>query len=152
MQRILGRKGLSDVVVAVMLILVGIAAVSLIGFAVLQVARVPSLSPEFSCFDYKAKQVLSIQDACYDNSNGEIIVKVKRSLESKFVVEQIEFILDSAGGSLVWKCGYEGCGCRVLNLGEMKNYYFDVTGMTKTEKISLKVGDCGLDERIVRDC
>lgn len=152
MQDILNKKGLSDIVVTVMLILVGIAAVSLIGFAVLQVARAPSLSPEFSCFDYKAKQVLSIQDVCYDNLKEEVNVKLKRSLDDKLGVEQIDFILDSSEGSSVWKCGCEDCLCDVLGAGGVKSYYFDVSGLAKTEKIILKVGDCGLDEKIMRDC
>jgi len=148
----LTRRGLSDVVTAVMLILVGMAIVGIVATAIFNLARAPSLSPEWNCLDIKTNQMLTLEKSCYDSEEDEITIMVKRSLDEKFEIDQLDFVLDADKGSSTWSCGGENCNCEIVGVGNSKLYYFDVSDLSGVNKVILKVGSCGADEMKVKNC
>jgi len=149
----LNKRGLSDVVTAVMLILIGLAVVGILASAVFNVVSAPSFSPAFNCLDWKSNQVLTLDKVCYSEVGEEIIVKVKRTLNDDFEVEGFKFILElDKGGSSSFGCGSEGCLCEVLGVGSSKNYYLDVSGLDSIENVVLGFDGCELDKEEVKVC
>ena len=149
----LNKRGLSDVITSVMLILVGLVAVGIIGAVILNVSRAPSFSPAFNCLDWKSNQVLGIQDACYLEASQEVVIKVKRTLDEDFEVEGFSFILEpKEGESLSFGCGSTGCLCDVLGVGNSKNYYLDVSGLGRFDKVVLGFEGCELDREEIKVC
>ena len=147
------RKGLSDVVTAVMLILIGLAVVGLLATAVFNFVNPASFSPAFNCIDWKSNQVLTLDDVCYSSEDDEVLVRVKRTLDEGFDVEGFSFILESEGGeSFSFGCGSVGCLCEVVGIGSSKNYYLDVSGLDKIARVVLGFEGCGLDSEKIEEC
>ncbi len=138
----LNRKGVSGVVASVVLIMLAITAVWIFSVALNKFLTSPSLSPQFSCVDLQfAKQVYA-ESACYNSSSGEVRVVVKRGLDGNYNFETLTFVIDFNGNSDSWRCG-EGCiNCDMVDLGNRKVYYFDVSDLGVPTGMALMADSC----------
>lgn len=147
----LGKRALSDIVSNVMLVLIGIALVSLISGAIIYFVKGVNLSPKFSCNDANIAGALVIENACFNSSSGEIKVSVKRSFE-EFEIDNLYFVLSNKESSSSWVCCESCGGCKVLGVGEKKSYYFDVGKEGRFENVGVRVDECAFGNREIRDC
>lgn len=147
------KKGLSDVLANVMLILLAIVAVGIVGAAVKQFVSSPSFSPQFSCLDMQASRHIYFDSACYNSTSGEVNVAVKRTLSDRFEIKELRFVIDFEGkDSASWRCGGGCTNCNVLDLGNRRIYYFDVRGLGKPTAINLLADGCDAGKIDVRGC
>ena len=145
------KRGVSGVVTTVMLILLGMAAVSIAGVYIMQVVKSPALSPELSCFDMQVNQDFQVNGACYNVSDGELMVIVQRSFED-LGISSFDFVFGGDGDSTSWRCGGT-CGfCKVLDSGEMRKYYFDFSDLDKPKEVEIRIDSCGLAKTKVTTC
>lgn len=151
MQNIINKRGVSEVVTSVFLILLAIGAVSMASVFIYKVVKSPNMSPEIDCLSMQTKQSFDIKKVCYNNSNKEVIAVVKRAFD-EVSMDAIDFVFSGEGNSNSWRCG-GGCGlCKLLNSGETKSYYFDFSGLDKPAEIELRAGSCGFGKVKVSEC
>jgi hypothetical protein len=145
----MNKKGLSDVVATVFLILSAMFAVSLVGYALLGFVGA-SLSPErFSCVEEQISPTMTISSAIYNSNTNEVEVTVQRRLQSPTPVSSIEFNLISQSQSSNYACADQCGNCILVGPGMSEVYYFPVEGEIP-EQIILSVSGCSLEtKRIV---
>lgn len=149
----MNRKALSDVVSNVLLIMVGMVAVGIIAMVIKQFAAMPQFSPQFSCIDIQTDRHIFLDSACFNQSANEVQIAVKRNLNEKFDITNLDFIMDFDGkSSTSWTCN-SGCGnCLTPELGNRKIYYFDVTMLGKPTTINLMANTCNLGKLQIKPC
>ena len=151
--KIIGKKGLSDVLANVMMIMLAIVAVGIIGASVKQIVSSPSFSPQFSCLDMQASRHIYVDSACYNATSGEITSAVKRTLSDRFDIKELRFVIDFEGkDSASWKCGAGCTNCNVLQLGNRRIYYFDVKDLGKPTTINLLADGCDAGKEEIKAC
>ena len=60
------KRGLSDVLTSVLLIMLSVAAIAILGLAINKFLISPQLSPQFSCIDLQTSQHLSAESVCFN--------------------------------------------------------------------------------------
>ena len=144
------KKALSDIIANLLLILLGILAAGIV-FSVVVNKIQPSLSPQISCLDLKLEQQLTIQKACYNQTNSQIELILKRKPKNT-EINSIDFAINYNSGSEDFSCGENCINCRLQNPSSTKTYYFTSTTNTKPNSITLLVEDCILETKDVNEC
>ena len=146
------RKGLSGVVVSMLLISLSLAAVGLLGIYINKAVDEAELSPSFSCLEMQLNPTIRFQKACYNNNTGDFELSVFRGGDG-LNLKNIYFILNfEDGGSRKLCCG-DGCdSCDVLEDGKSKDYYFSGLGLETKGNSILQVLNCGVSEIEIEEC
>lgn len=151
--KIENKKALSSVVITVLLILIGIAAIAIISTFLISYLNDSStqLSPQISCLDMQSQTILKINSACLNSENNEIEISLTRSI-SDIKIENINFILSSERESSSWLCSESSnkqeCGdCIVLNEGETKTYFFSLNANENPTSAIISIDSCKLNSR-----
>ncbi len=135
----LNRRGVSNLVAAVVLILVGIVSVTIVFISLNSFAA--KLSPQLSCTELEIKNSLRIESACYNSLSNEIEIIVDRGIQDDVSIVRLEF----TGAGLDWLCGGScSSDCNVLETGSSKKYYLSLEGRSLPEEIVLAVNGCSL--------
>mgnify|MGYP001558105253 CR=1 FL=1 len=141
------KKGLSQVVSVVIIILLAISSVSLVSLFVFKIINNPQFSPNTSCLSIKLDNLASVNSACYNNSSNETEIKISRKSDNDFFIDSMELILSDGKDSKTWTCS--SCGsCEILGNGESKVYFVEGSG----SELSLKVNGCVVDTTSVGNC
>lgn len=151
MQNIKNKKGLSDVIAVVSLILIGIVAIGIVSVYVLDFASKPDLSPTINCLDLQTNQHLSLKSQCYDYSKKEAVIELFRSAQLE-ELNEINVVLKSESKDSKWVIGGNCEGCLLVEKGGSKKYYFDLKDEHKPESVEIYIGDCRLDSKLFDSC
>ena len=127
-----GKKGISNIVVAVLTILIVVVAVFLIGIIVSKVVQ-PHLSPAFSCYEWQLDAPLNIESICYNNESQDIEATVFRKQESS-EIRSFTLKISGENKNMLWNCGETCGGCSILETNKRRTYYFKFEDIN-TEKI-----------------
>jgi hypothetical protein len=142
------KKGISNVVVNIVLLLVVVIAVSLSWYSLNYFFVDPNLSPKIDCFN---NEDLVIERACL-NSNSEVEVRLKRYAFSRDY-DSIDFFIEIGGENSHWNCNNICGACHILEKGTGKTYYFDVTGeLIEGNDVYVGALDCLIDEAMIKAC
>ncbi len=135
----LNRRGISNLVAAVVLILVGIVSVTIVFMSLNSFAA--KLSPQLSCTELEITNSLRIKSACYNSLSNEIEIVIDRGLQDDLSISRLEF----TGAGFNWLCG-GAChsDCTVLDTGSSKKYYLSLEGRNLPEEVALGVNGCSL--------
>ncbi|MAG27998.1 hypothetical protein CMI47_20930 [Candidatus Pacearchaeota archaeon] len=139
----MNKKALSNIVAVSLIILLSIAAISLLSVYVFDIIKSPALSPEYSCLNLQLEPPIQIQKACYSSETSEIQLTLKRSSDD-LTIDALDFILDNEA----WCCGVDCPNCEILSQDTTKTYYFPET----SDSISLTFQNCLLDEQEIQAC
>jgi hypothetical protein len=140
----LGRKGISTVVAATIMILVSIIAIMLLWTPLKNLIEKPLLSPQLSCAEMKLIPLLKIESACFDEKSAEIKLKIRRSLDST-EIPAIKFALASDGKTENWECSRNCGNCEILQPGETRFYYLPAEKLSQGASLALYVEECAID-------
>lgn len=153
MQKIINKKGLSGIVISVLLILLSIAALAIVFLYLTNfLNKEANLSPGVSCLQMQSSSPLEISSACFSSSNNEVQVSLKRSIQD-LDINQIDFVLSSDNDSSSWCCGIPDCQeCQVLEKGKSKTYFFDLSDLRNPIRAEISVSSCGLDSVEISQC
>ena len=147
------KKGLSEVIANVLIITIGIVAVSLIAFYINGFINRPLLSPTISCIEMQTDSILKIGSACYNVKTNELEVTIKRSSLSEDGINSVKFMIETGTDSNLFECFSNSCSnCIVLDKGEIKTYYFSSEEGKETDEASVYVDNCLLDKKSIGNC
>jgi len=151
----INKKGISEVVAVVLIILISIVAISILFVVVRQQL---DFSPQLSCTELQIKQVFGIKDACLDEASGKVITTLKRSFDDT-QINSIGFTISFANeekinsicdGPFGLSCGSD---CLIPKAGETKKFYLDITGQSNPESLLIKANGCVLQNtEILPNC
>ncbi|MEK6856316.1 MAG: hypothetical protein AABX66_04125 [Nanoarchaeota archaeon] len=145
----INKKGISNVVATVLIILVSVIAISAV-YVSLKPALTASLSPAISCLDLKLNSLLEVQSACFNNNTKKIEISIG-SMTNLNGVNSIDFGLDENGYTVYnWICGGSCSSCQF----EGNKYYLPIEGfslnLTENQTIYLQVSNClRLNKKVV---
>src|SRR3989338_2156015 len=146
MQSSISKKGLSNILVGTLLIVIAIGGITILFYFVSELVSRPELSPLIDCFKLQASQEIKVEDSCLDNENVKI-----RVLRLNDDFDKLFFLLQSDKGSSEWCCG-DGCGdktkCELVK--GSKDYFISSSELGNVKKVILNVEGCVVDERVVR--
>ena len=148
----LGRRGISGVVATVLLILLSMAAVGIIWVAISQFAKSPQLSPEVQCSSFQYGTTIYIERACYDATNNEVEITIKRGISGDFDIQSLGFVIYSDKDSASWRCDKNCLDCKIVDLGNSKTYYFDVSGLGTPRSAALMANSCNAGSATIGSC
>lgn len=148
------NKGISNVIVTVIMIAIAITAVVIFWTAT---KKIIMTSPEFSCIDLISS--FGIEDACY-LSGYEIKVSIKRGFDNLNIGRMRFAFSDNIWEITGKKCsdvrsedGNYGGYCELLRQGESKSYVFNISDLGKKEEVVVGVGSkelCDIGEMKIR--
>jgi len=135
------KKALSNIVTAMLVILLAIALISMLYIVINKTMIKASLSPEYLCFSLQTEKPMEIKKACINQQNEtELLLKANKATN-----ETIRFAALMNGESKVWSCGSDSCGCILPKEFESKIYYFPL----KADEMTIMIGSCSLETRKV---
>jgi len=150
----LNSRGVSEMVVVVLLVLVGIVAVALVFIYINNAAQVLSLSPE-KCVNSQISPSLRLVGVCYDSLSSSLVVSVSR-VGIDQVVGDLLFSVDFPAETLSWTCGSRGyscSSCSVPEVGESVDYWIDISSYDDVpSQLSLSSDGCFIDSKSVKGC
>jgi hypothetical protein len=150
MPKLLNRKGVSNLIATMLIILLSIASVGLLWVYVTNTIK-PALSPENSCFDFGINPPVKIDSACFNPESENIEIKLTRSFDST-TLNNLNFIINSNSFSNSWSCSNACNTCSILNKGESKKYYFNFdSNNTQNLKVYVQSGNCLIDSLNVKE-
>lgn len=121
--RYLNKKGLSEIVSVVLLLMLTVAAVSFL-FGIFNNLLAP-LAPQYNCIEGQINGDFEITQACY-NDEQQVVFTLKRSFAAESQVNYIEFTVTSNEDSVKYGCGARSnfeCGTCVLPaFGQEREY------------------------------
>ena len=146
------KRSLSTIVATMLIILLSIAAVSMLWMTITGIINNVSLSPEINCFDIKIQPPITIQSACqYENLEYPehpkkfINVTLKRNLQN-IEINKITFLANNEE----WQCSNDCGSCFILSQSQTKTYTLPATN--QQESIAIKIGDCLINSKDVEEC
>jgi len=137
------KKAVSNIIVAVLLIVLVITLIAIFWASVIKIIRMSPLETEY----IDLTNQISIEKACYLNEN-EIKIDIKRSFGEVDIEKlRVYFLGDSEN---IFEISGKKCSdikinekyggyCEVLRAGESLSYIFNMTGLTKKQKVELEV-------------
>jgi|TARA_Y100000310_G_C20584972_1_gene764914 hypothetical protein len=141
-QKHLNKKGLSNLIASVLIILLSITAIATLSTQIFSLVNSPTLSPETSCPILLSKQPIQVIKTCYNTETSETEITLTRNNQN-IKISQLSFLLDEESFS----CG-ESCGtCQILQTGTEK-YYFD----KDANQLTLFVNNCFAIQKTIENC
>ncbi|NCO11583.1 hypothetical protein CO038_01305 [Candidatus Pacearchaeota archaeon CG_4_9_14_0_2_um_filter_39_13] len=147
----MNKKGMAEVILVVLIILLSIASITIFSAAILGPAR--QLSPQLSCTELRIQQPLEIRMACFDQDSGEIRATIQRSLNDVEISKIIFRGIGSEGALEEWCCGGSTCSeCIIQERGATKTYTLEEVRMQSPETLIIEVDQCVLQSSEVEPC
>lgn len=146
------KKGMSDIVVSILLVVLSLIAVSLLWVYVSDLAKEIELGPAFSCLEMQLNPVVRLQKACYNSETGDIELRVLR-IRNNLNLKNIYFVINGDEvESKTFRCGEDCLECDVLEEGRGKNYYVNGESGDVGGNVVLRIFGCGVDEKEIEVC
>ena len=143
--RNLSKKAISELVATVIMITLAIASASIVSYFVIpMLSQSVTLSPTVSCIELKTNSPINIEKSCYNQETKEIELTIKRTMSS-INVSEISFIFRTNSNIKTFKCSESCRGCKILNPGSEKKYFFDFTEFKENVEISYIVDNCEMN-------
>jgi len=146
----LNRKGMSEVVVTVVLLLITLSSIALAGYSVLNLIKKQNLqtSPKYNCLDITTKFTPPIQivKTCI-NQNNEIEALIRRSTE-EITITTLSFKI----GEEIWTCSDVCNNCEIPLPGSSKKYYLAPEKNTEGKTLEVYIEKCLIDKIKVLSC
>jgi len=143
------RKGLSGIVVTVLMVALSLTAVGLFSVYLNTLTGEEEFSPAFSCLEMQLDPTIRLERACYNEETGDVELRVFRS-DDNLNLKNIYFILNGEGDSKRLCCGEDCDSCDILESGGSKDYYFSTDG--SEESVILSVLNCGVNQVDIGTC
>jgi len=150
----MNKRGLSDVVENLLLIVVTLAAVTMTSAIVLPLLGNLSdieQSPDYSCLSLQTltNPELEITSACLNQETDRVEIDVVRSALNEIEIQDLVFQLDT----ITFSCG-NTCGgtCDIQDKGTKKTYFFPLDPEERPENVKVFLNSCELDDVPIRDC
>ncbi len=143
------KRGLSEIVALVLVMLITILAVTILAGVLIRIAKAPQLSPQYNCLQESIKQSLEVQSTCYNPQTKDVQVKIKRSLQNS-EVQSINFILKDQIISKEFQCGNFCGSCQIVQQGNIQTYYIYSAEMP--EEVSIKANNCLISTKQIKNC
>ena len=135
----INKRGVSEVVSVVLIILISISLVSIMFVYIMDYASKPlQLSPQ-NCINMQSNPPITIDSACYHKLSNNVEVKLSRSVDN-FDITSLKLSVSDGSKSSSWSCSKSCNTCSVLSTGEKKFYY--VLASSKPIILKLTINDC----------
>jgi len=147
----LNKKGLAGAVAVVMLMMIGITAISIVAMYYNKILENSGsqLAPAFSCLEMQTSETIKIKNACYNPQTNQTEIKIERSIK-EFQIPYLDFLISSDDEESSWSCGPSCGNCVLPKTGQTKTLFF------KTEKqqteVTARISSCVLDKRKINLC
>jgi len=149
----MNRKGLSNIVSTMLILLLSIAALTLLYTILKPMIVDTTMSPQVSCFDWKVNPPLKLSNACFNSTSNEVRVNVMK-IGDVSKVDSLEFTLTKSGSEIAkWQVGGE-CGQSSFNENR-EDYYLPFTGLNfekGSQTIILNLRNCIFLEQNLIEC
>ena len=140
--RNLNKKGVSDIISTVLILVLTIAVIGTLANQIFHVINSPALSPESSCPVLSSKNIAQIIKACYNSETLETEITLDKNNQN-IKIKSLSFLLDETPFS----CG-NNCGtCQILQ-EETQTYYFN----KEAKQLSLFVNNCFIEQKAIKNC
>lgn len=145
----LNKKGVSNMVGTIVLMVLVVSFIAVLSTSIISLINQISLAPESLCPILKSKNLVKIQDVCYNDLTKDLEVIVQRNNDKSIFLENIEFITNN-GESETWQCGNSCNTCNLPTLGTTRKYFFESSDGKKS--ITLRANNCLLEEKEIAFC
>ena len=145
----LNKRGISDVVDNVLLILIGIGLIVIFVFYIFPIIRQPAFSPQDSCLNAGINNAFEIKNACFNKETGDLEVALSRKIDNLNINSLVFGFSNNNEVEKSFTCGNSCGGCIILDKGDIKTYYFSYNMM---KKVKLYANNCFISERIIDNC
>jgi hypothetical protein len=135
----MNKKGVSEIISTVLIIVLSIVLISVLASFVINLVKLPQLSPEKSCVKMQINPPIKISNVCFNQETQELEVIVFRD---NFEVFSLDFILDGEK----YSCACESCS--ILEKQTFSKYFF----AQDAEKVSVVVNGCLVETKDVGYC
>ncbi len=137
------KKGVSEIITSVLLILVVISAVIVLS---VYINKQVSLSPQLSCAEAKLNPPVTIEKACFNSSSKDTEITLNRVLSSE--IKKINLIMQNSSNSSTYAIG-ENCNSGImLAQGETREYF--ISG--NFQSVSVSISNCMLESVKIENC
>lgn len=137
----MNKKGVSEIVLSVLLIIIAVSLVAIIFVYVIDYSNKPlSLSPQ-ECISMQSNPPISIVSACFNSNNGDVEVKLSRGVDD-FDITSIKISVDAGLKSHSYSCDNSCSSCTPPSSGESKYYYVTSNSDIKPFSLELLINDC----------
>ena len=145
----INKKGVSGVLSTIVLMLLAIVFIGILSISIINLINQISLGPETLCPILKSKNIIKIQEACYNDLTNDLEIIVRRNTDESIFIENIEFIINN-NKSETWQCG-NSCGtCNLPKPGNTRKYFF--SSENSKNSITLRMNNCLLQEKEITNC
>ncbi len=133
------KRGVSEIVPVVLLILISLSLVSIMFVYIMDYAKKPlQLSPQ-NCIDMQSNPPVVIDSACYHKFSSNVEVKLSRGVDN-FVIDSLKLSVNEGDKSSSWSCSKNCNTCIIPDKGTKKFYY--VLSNSKPESLTMTINDC----------
>ncbi len=139
----LNKKGVSDLISNVLIILLVVTLIGTISSQIFQLVKSPTLSPEKNCPLLISKNILHVQNVCFNELTQETEITLRRNV-GNVIIEDISFNLDGE----IYSCGNLCGSCQILQEKELKIYYFN----ENKQEASILLNGCLIEKKKVMKC
>lgn len=155
MSIIKNKRGLSDIVTNVLLIIVTLTMITLTyNIVAANLAKLADIqnSPEYSCLELQtaANKEIEITSACLDSVKNRVEIEITRSALNNIEIQDLTFQLDSLTSACGNSCS-EG-ECIIQDKGTKKTYFFQLEETESPQNAKVFLNSCELDDSPIRDC
>ena len=139
----LNKKGVSDLISNVLIILLVVTLIGTISSQIFQLVKSPTLSPEKNCPLLISKNILQVQNICFNELSQETEITLRRNT-GNIILEELSFNL----GGEIYSCGNSCGSCQILQEKELKTYYFN----ENKQEASIFLNGCLIEKKKVMKC
>ena len=144
----MNKKGLTEVITIMMIILISISAATIFSVAILKTTA--QLSPAISCGEYRISQTVKLKNYYFSKEQNEIKLTVERKLNTK--LKNIKFSVNTDKNKEEWICG-ESCGdCSIPLEGETKSYQLQLNQLSTPLTLTISPDGCILQRVKLEPC
>lgn len=142
-------RGLAPVVGVVLIILIGVLAITALGVYVFKLKDAPQLSPTVNCLDAQTLHPFLITNACYNETTKNVQIDLYRA-STDFAYASLLFTLEGEKSSS-WLCG-EGCGLCSLGAQDSTKRYYSPALDSVPSALQVHANGCELESKDVGVC
>jgi hypothetical protein len=148
------KKGLSNIVVNLMLIVVSLAAITMTASFLLPfLAQSSNIqeSPEYSCIALQTltNPELEITRACRNQIENRVEIDIVRSALNEIEIQDLTFQLDTSTFACGNSCEPLG-SCIIQSPGSRKTYYFPLNPGEQPSSVKIFLNSCELEDVPIR--
>ena len=147
--KIKDKKALSEVVAVLSLILISLAAISILWIIVKNLTNPEILLAPKQCLDMQINPPYSIEKACYNETSKEAVIILKKTMQN-YQINNLYFIMNSVEESLKWRCGSQCQNCKLPITQTPKDFFISLNN--KPNSVTLQINDCAIETKGVIEC